>query len=541
MRAPARAFGRELIARRRWGFLGIGAYLAALAAFRLVAPGAAAWITEGWGARFALVVVTPGTIAFYWMLVVFTYGGEGSLAGRRSIFPTRLFPLPVTTPELVAWPMALGAAAVLLVWIGIRVAAPWPDNLPIGVPYLWMGLLAAVLLGWTQALTWFSYPLPGLRVVAAVLALTVVQVAVTLAIEFRATEPLMVALLAPQLPLAYLLACRAVSRARRGDIADWSGAFGRLGRRVGPRRRPFAGPAAAQRWLEWQRYGRSLPVMVALVLPAELLLLWVSRGAASLILTIVIVTALTPPVLASFTALTVRKSGEGSDYGLSPFTATRPLSSAELVAARLRMAVGSTGAAWLLVALAVPAALMLSDTWDVVARTWRGFAGVVGTPRAVGFGLLVLGALVLTTWRQMVQSLYVGLTGRAGLIRGTAFGVLCLIVVIGPLLDWAWHSGARAWFWVALYWTLGLIVAARMALASWIAVRLQRDRLVTERSLLAGALRWLGAVALVYAVLLWLFSTPYVPRFLLLMLATVAVPLVRVWAAPLALGWNRHR
>jgi hypothetical protein len=48
-------------------------------------------------------------------------------------------------------------------------------------------------------------------------------------------------------------------------------------------------------------------------------------------------------------------------------------------------------------------------------------------------------------------------------------------------------------------------------------------------------------VALVYAVLLWLFSTPYVPRFLLLMLATVAVPLVRVWAAPLALGWNRHR
>ena len=45
----------------------------------------------------------------------------------------------------------------------------------------------------------------------------------------------------------------------------------------------------------------------------------------------------------------------------------------------------------------------------------------------------------------------------------------------------------------------------------------------------------------VYAVLLWFFATPIMPRFLLLLIATVTVPLVRLSAAPLALAWNRHR
>jgi hypothetical protein len=544
MRAHAAAFASELLRRHRWGFLAVGLYLVALAVLQFIAPGVGARIAGRWGPGFALAVVVPGSLAFYWMLVVFTFGSAGNFAGRESIFPARHFTLPLTNTALAAWPMLCGATAVVLLWIGVRVAAPWPANLPISVAYLWPGLFAVVLLAWTQALTWRSYPLPGLRVAATVLALTAVQVASVLAIEFRVGETVMVALLAPQLPLAYLVARRAVARARRGDVADWSGTFERLSRRPGrvvSRRRPFASAAAAQHWLEWKRYGRSLPALLAFVLPVELLLLWASRDSPALVFTILVIVVLTPPFLASFTAVAVRKSGEGDDYGVGPFAATRPLSSAALVGARLRMAVWSTAAAWMLVIPAAAAALVLSDTWTIVAEHARSFAAVVGTPRAIGFGLLVLATLVLTTWRQMVQSLYLGLTGRAGLIRGSAFAMLCLIIVIGPLLDWAWDSGARAWFWVVLYWTLGLIVAARMILASWIAMRLRRDGLLADRSLLTGAVLWLSAVAAVYGVMLWMAWTPLVPRFLLLMIATITVPLVRLAAAPLALAWNRHR
>jgi hypothetical protein len=401
-----------------------------------------------------------------------------------------------------------------------------------------------VLLAWAQALMWTAYPLPGLRVAAAVLWLAAVELVSVFAIENGASETFMIAMLAPQLPLAFLAARHAVARARRGDVPDWSGRFGRIAGALARRRLargPFASAAVAQVWLEWNRYGRSLPTLVAILLPVELLLLWASRDAPALIFTVLVVVALTPPFMASFTAVAVRKSGERDDYGVSPFTATRPLSSAALVGARLRMAAWSTAAAWVLVIAAAPAALVLSDTWGIVADRAQRFAGAVGTPRAIVFGALVLGTLVLTTWRQMVQSLYIGLTGRPGLIKGSALAMLCLVVVVGPLLDWAWESGARAWFWVVLYWTLGVIVAARMVLGCWIATRLHQGRLLADRSLLVGAALWLAAVAAVYGVLLWLFSTPYVPRFLLLLLATVTVPLVRLSAAPLALAWNRHR
>lgn len=544
MRSDAAAIAWEFRRRHRWGFVALGAYLVVLAVIRLVQLATGIYLLTEWGPAFAFVIVVPGSVALYWFIAAFTYGYAGNLAGRPSIFPSRLFTLPLTNTALAAWPMAYGAASVAILWIALRVVAPWPADVPLAIPYVWPGLLAVVLLAWTQALIWTPYPLPGLRVAAAVLCLAAVEVVSVIALEYRASEPFMIALLAPQLPLAYLVARHAVARARRGDVPDWSGGFDRMAgawARWGRARGPFASAASAQFWLEWNRFGRSLPTMVAMLLPVELLLLWVSRDAPTLVFTILVVVALTPPFMGSFTAVTVRKSGEGDDYGVSPFTATRPLSSAALVGARLRMAVWSTVAAWVLVIAAVPVALVLSDTWATVADRAVRLAEVVGAARATVLGALVLVMLVLTTWRQMVQSLYIGLTGRAGLIKGSALAMLCLIVVIGPLLDWAWESNARAWFWVVLYWTLGIIVAARMALGCWIATRLHRDRLLADRTLVVGAALWLAGVAAVYGVLLWLFSTPYMPRFLLLMLATIAVPLVRLSAAPLALAWNRHR
>ena len=546
MRSHAAAFAWAFGRRHRFGFLALGSYLVALGGVRLVALATGMRLPAGWDIGFAFLVLVPVTVAFYWLIIVFAYGYEGNIAGRESIFPSRHFTLPVSNATLTAWPMLYGAASIALLWIATRLVAPWPVNLPISVPLLWPGLLGIAILAWLQAITWASYPLPVMRVVVAVVGLSALQLLSVLVIEFRASETLMATLLAPQLPLAFFVARLAVARARRGGVTDRSGVFQRMDvalARWRIERTPlhFPSTGAAQRWLEWTRYGRSLPTFVAILLPVELLLLWLSRDAPAMVFATLAVVALTPPFLASFTAIAVRKSGASDDYGVGPFTATRPLSSAALVGARLGMAAWSTAAAWVLVIAAVPAALLLSDTWTIVADRAQRFAGVVGAPRAMVFGALVLATLVLTTWRQMVQSLYLGLTGRPGLIKGSGFAMLCAVVAIGPLLDWAWTSGAGEWFWVVLFWTLGVIVAARTVLACWIAVRLHRDRLLSDRSLVVGAVLWLAAVATVYAVLLWLFATPIMPRFLLLMIAIVTVPLVRLSAAPLALAWNRHR
>jgi hypothetical protein len=544
VRSHAAAFAWELGRRYRWGWIAICAYLAWLLVIRMITLATGTPMLSGWGAGFAFAVLVPGTAAVFWLAALFTHGHGGNIAARQSMFPSRLLTLPVTNTALTVRPMLTGAAAMALLWIAVRALAPWPANPPINVPYLWPGLLMIVQLAWLQPIIWMSYPLAGLRVAVAVLWLTAVGTACVIAIEYRASEMFMIAMLLPQFPLAYLMALHAVSRARCGDAADWSSALERIGHALAQRgigRRPFASPEAAQFWLEWKRYGRSLPALVAMLLPVELLLLGASKNAPALVFIILVMVALTPPFMASFTAVSVRRSGDGNEYAVSPFTATRPLSSAAMVEARLRMAALSTTAAWVLVIAAVPVALVWSETWAIVADRAQRFAGVVGTARAIAFGTLVLAGLLLTTWRQMVQSLYLGLTGRAGLIKGSALAALCLVIVFGLAIDWAWSSGLRAWFWVTLYSVLGVIVAMRMVLASWIVTRLHRDRLLADRALLVGAAVWLAAVLMIYGVLLWLFSTPYMPRFLLLLAAIVSVPLVRVSAAPLALAWNRHR
>jgi hypothetical protein len=56
-----------------------------------------------------------------------------------------------------------------------------------------------------------------------------------------------------------------------------------------------------------------------------------------------------------------------------------------------------------------------------------------------------------------------------------------------------------------------------------------------------GAASWCVAVFALYGVLVWMFDTPHIPHYLLMLLAILAMPLARLSAAPLALAWNRHR
>src|SRR6185295_813399 len=105
-------------------------------------------------------------------------------------------------------------------------------------------------------------------VIVTVLWLVVLDAIVLLAIHFKVSEPLMIAFLAPQLPLAYLTARFAVARARRGDVPDWRGLPARpaaIADARPPRRDHFPSPARAQLWFEWRRHGRSLPALVALL------------------------------------------------------------------------------------------------------------------------------------------------------------------------------------------------------------------------------------------------------------------------------------
>src|SRR6185503_14694316 len=146
---------------------------------------------------FAIAVVVPLTGTFMYLLAVFSFGLAGDLAAQQSIYPARLFTLPVTTTALAAWPMLYGSIAMAILWLATRFLVVWPAN--VEVPVFWPMLLAPSLLAWTQALTWMGYPLPGLRVIVTVLWLASFDAIIMVALELKATEPVMLAILAPNL------------------------------------------------------------------------------------------------------------------------------------------------------------------------------------------------------------------------------------------------------------------------------------------------------------------------------------------------------
>jgi hypothetical protein len=456
-----------------------------------------------------------------------------------------MFTLPVSTSALAGWPMLYGTAAMAVLWLATRLFALWPTG--VDVPLIWPALLAASLLSWTQALTWMPYGLPGLRVIVAVLWLGLIDAVALLALNFKAPEPVMLAILAPHIPLAYFASRFAIARARRGDVPDWRGLFVRLGQiaDVRSRRRAhFPSPARAQLWFEWRRYGRSLPALVAILLPFELAMLFIVRDTPALVFDMLVGVLLTPPIMAAFVAATERRSSSPArnSYGVTPFIATRPLTTAALVAARLKMTIWSTLAAWLLVLVAIPVALIWSDTWPVVIQHLHRLSDHIGTPRAVALVLLIFSAAIVSTWKQLVQSLYIGLSGRAWAVKASVFVTLVFLSVLGPVLQWIVDNPrVEGVLWDDARWTLALLVCIKMFAAVWVVTRLWRSGLLSDRALITGAACWTAAVLALYGVLAWFLFAPHMAGYFLVCVAILAVPLVRLSATPLALEWNRHR
>lgn len=545
MRLSARAFAWEFSQRHRWGLIAIAGYLLGLTTIRLLILHPGQFVDEIGPERYAAIVVVPLTSAVLYLLAMFSFGFVGDLVARQSMYPARMFTLPVTTAALAGWPMLYGTVTMAGLWLATTRLVFWPTG--VVVPLVWPALCAAVFLAWTQVLTWMPYPVRGMRVVVAVLLLVSIDGIAVVAINAEPPEALMVAVLAPQLPLAYFIARIAVARARRGEVPDWRGTFARLGQiaDVRPHRRgPFPSPVRAQVWCEWRQHGWSLPTWVGILLPFELALLFVGGDSPAFVLITLVGVLFTPAVMAAFVAATVGKASPlASDaYGMAPFVATRPLTSAELIAAKLRVTIRSTVAAWLLVLVAVPLALSLSETWPIVIDRARQVREVIGTPRIVAIALLGFSGLVAATWKRLVLTMYIGLSGRAWLIRTNMGLTLAFLVAIVPLAQWvSANTDIQMAIWDAVLWMPAVLVVVKMSAAAWIATRLHRARLLSERALVTGAASWLLAVFALYALLVWLVATPHIPRYVLVLVAILAIPLARLSVAPLAVAWNRHR
>jgi hypothetical protein len=537
MHSPALALSRQLWGRHWIGLGVVLLYLLTMAVlFRFLPDGE----TKAEHAAVASIQLVAGLI---YVASVFAFGFDTRLESPQSGYPARLFALPVRTVVLVACPMLQGTAAVVLLWLAWARFVLRPAGIEVA---LWpTALQAAAIVAVLQALLWSPFGLPWLRVVLALVLLPLLAVAPQLGID----GALLDAVNALLIPLAALAAFVGVSRARRGDAPDWTALFRRprsLAWRPG-RAAPFASPAAAQLWYESRRGLLPLPVMVA--------------GFAALFFTVTLVVerppdelkyqvglALNllffPTMLAPFLGQLLGGTGTSaaSANHASSFIATRPLSVTALVAAKLKTAALSAAAACAIALAATAVWIVAAGGPDALWSAGADYFRAYPISRVAATALLVIVAAPLLTWRLLVDNLWIGLTGRAWIVRGSF--VVCGLGITAVALFAARPMEDRELahrLWDALPWWAGAAALVKLLAAAWVSRVLVRRGLVEPRALGRLLAVWLLAAVGLFGLARGSVLFDEVPVSLLVSGAVLALPLVRLAAAPLALAWNRHR
>lgn len=544
MRTPAAALAWEFWGRHRWGLAAVGALVAGFAVAVAASP---------FKPDVAVAMSVWFAIGLLYAIGVFAYGFEARLEVPDSGFPVRLFLLPVRTSALVGWPMLQGVAVAVGLWLAWDHFVLRPSG--VETPAWWVAIIAAAVAG-AQALLWCPFGLPWLRlVVGCVFLLALLRVPAVLELIAPslgelgtwATDPAnrstaLATLGVVVVALAFLVARFGVGRARRGDSPDWLRAWRSRERSAGPVRegQPFASAMRAQAWYEWRLRGRGYVVTVFIItlVLAGLGLLEHADRRADFSLTYLFV----PALIASLWGSQMGSPGESlRSATLTTFAATRPLSDADMVRAKVRAATRAAATAWAVVLGVALVWLALHNGRERMGSFWDGAVEKYGRDGA--FGRAVLWAVVLTfaTWRALTANLWVGLGGRAWVVP--THTVLVTLFGLQWLLQWpmiASDAELRERFWTVLPWAVGVAVVLKFALAAWALRAGVRRRMLEPGDALRGVAVWAVAAGVLF-VLLMRFGAHLGSWPGLAVAAVLLVPLARPSAAPLSLAWNRHR
>jgi hypothetical protein len=546
MLPPALAIGWMIWRQHRSVFSFGLSYVIATAVLANTAVAGELTLTPGSRVFFAALI--PPIFALTIVLItVFSYGEQGDLNGPASCFPPSLLTLPVRTAALAGWHLTYGALAISLLWLVTArfILRPWLALIDLSVPLWWPAVLAATFMAWMQALLWLPFGLPGLRIVVAALLLSgLLGLAIILG-QLGVPEGVLLALYGGLGAVGWLGAYQGVRCARCGAMPNWERLMRPLRRlaMTWPRRRqPFPTAMAAHVWFEWRRMGRSLPAMTGMILPFMLLPLFLDNYRVFPTSATVLSMLGLPLFLASFSGTTVsgRNPWVKDYYGVPPFTATLPMSTTAMVAAKLKAAAWSTLLTWVLMSVGI--AIALNQRPEDASRWWNG-ATSAASPFQIFLGLFAAaGLLVLGTWKRQVDSLLTGLTGRTWIIVVSVlvvmFGFAALCILVGLLVD---HPERRATLLRWVPWLLGGVLLARV-LGAGVAVRLAlRWRLLKPRLVACWISGELLLAASFFGLLIGSGLAEHTAWYYLALGVLWSMPMASLAAAPVALAWNRHR
>jgi hypothetical protein len=549
--------GWEIWARHRLWFIGIGAALPI------------ACVIAHWHGPFApggrhddLVSFLLGmTMAFSIIATcgLFNYTHLDRKTGQTG-FPNRLFTLPVSTREMVGWPMLFALVATLALYVA------WSHlvfrAMDVAIPIAWPACVLAAGVAWYLVVLW---ALPAYRTVQILVLSVGGTVLVGIALlpmvdrdhfHYRAAATVMLLLV----PAAYATALYAVHRQRHsgGHGAGARAIVDRVADVVMPiRTKPFRSAAAAQVWIEWRKTGLLLPACTLLVM-GMIFLGGAAFGPVSaerVMLTLPFILA-TPLVLAiGIGGLTTAPALTAVDGSLAPFVFARPMTPGGYVSAKVKMTALSAAAAWAVVVAITPLWLLFCDRSSLADLVREVIAPLSRAQLWIIVPLLPLVPWAVT-WRALVVRVHLGLAGRPRReAAATAFAFLAPLVFLVTALNLAESQygplifGLILWALPAIGWLLVALLIAKMTFAARLTEDAIEARHVVARDAYGYWITWaVISVLLAVTVYLLLGRGHWLPlyempaeSYLAAILALLLLPINRLAQAPHALARNRHR
>jgi hypothetical protein len=320
------------------------------------------------------------------------------------------------------------------------------------------------------------------------------------------------------------------------------------------REKTFDSPAAAQMWFEWRRSGLVLPLLtsgllIAVIGPVS----WFNRGEPEITFRILVMVLAMPVLLAWPIGKGFSKPDFWSqDLSISGFIAVKPMTNADVVLIKMKVAAGSAILSWLIVLAFLMLWLPLWGTGDTIRNAVKLVAEVYGPSSFAPYGIavLIIFAGLLVTWRFLVGGLWLGLSGNRQLFMAFAvpyafFPLVVLAILL--ILSEATPSRLHLSDDLPQLVIFEVIAAIAVIVKFWLWVFSWRD--VDSDRVRQYLFFWAGSTLpmFVLAIFLWEVAKPHLPmdsdgiRNLLILVALLLVPLARVGYAPSALAKNRHR
>ncbi len=476
-------------------------------------------------------------------------------------FPYRLFVLPVPTWQLVAVPMVIGLVVVeglYFAWVKLVWTHGQLENPDVTKGILWYAVVLGAYLTYYQTALW---SLAGFRIfrtmvlsvggVSAILVAFLPAFGRILAFPHWLSMEHLIAIMLATIPIAFIVAWIAVARQRHGGgqrrsfvkaLMEW------IADRLPRRTKDFSSPAAAQFWFEWRRTGLLLPAAVAFALFAVIApISWETRDDPHFPTATFVWIIILPIVLGFILGKGFAKAEFYSrNLSVPSFLGVRPITAAEIVAAKIKVAGVSVLITWLMVALFLAVWFPLcANTMDLrpdfselrafYPHTWRLIIA------------LCLAGLALLTWNCLIGEMWSGLTGRSsfyfgsiGFQAGAPLVILLCCAIWTDKID-AFVKNHPQFLKIEFIEIAGWVLAALIVVKMWLGAAAWSK--VEPRHSCRYLIVWAAGTLclIVFAVL----SRPPVDverqSHIYLLLALLLFPFARVGLAPLSLNKNRAR